>query len=67
MESSNFTARRESLIQDVYLRENAVPVLRSNNRLERSRGKSFVEPRSGVDDLDKSVSFIVGATPRRST
>jgi hypothetical protein len=39
----------------------------SNNRFERSRGSNFDQPRRGVDDLDKSASVIVGATPRRST
>jgi hypothetical protein len=35
---------------------------RPNNRLERSRGRVYVEPRRGVDDLDKSVSLVDGAT-----
>jgi hypothetical protein len=39
----------------------------SNNRFERSRGSVFGEPRRGVDDWDKSASFDVGSTARRST
>jgi Domain of unknown function (DUF4288) len=31
------------------------------------RGRVFGEPRREVDDLDKSASFVAGATPRRST
>jgi hypothetical protein len=36
-----------------------------NKRLERSRGRILGSPR--VDDLDKSASLDVDATPRRST
>jgi len=38
----------------------------SNNRFERSRGASSMS-QGGVDDRDKSASFLVCATPRRST
>jgi hypothetical protein len=40
---------------------------RPNNRFERSRGSRLRWAKEGVDDLDKSVSFIANATPRRST
>jgi hypothetical protein len=45
-----------------------VAVIRTmpNNRFERSRGSCFDQAKERVDDLDKSVSFVVGATPRRS-
>jgi hypothetical protein len=39
----------------------------SNNRFERSRGEVSGDPRRGVDDLDKSASFVGATTPRRST
>jgi hypothetical protein len=38
-----------------------------NYRLKRSRGRVLNEPRRGVDDWDKSASFVASAIPRRST
>jgi hypothetical protein len=35
--------------------------------LSDREGIISVEPRRGIDDWDKSASFDVGATPRRST
>ena len=43
------------------------PGMGARHLLRPSRVGVFGEPRSGVDDWDKSASFGVGAVPRRST